>query len=207
MTTRRVFVYGGTRHNKELDDEYDEPITTTTNNKLNKNTIKPKIMLNNNNNNNNHSGGQSTKDSLSNSDYFSYSPKKRVDLKNDIDFDSSLYKDSSVNSILPKKANTIYVLRDDYNENEFVSPSSVVNYARKYDPQEKKAVNLSRTQSMDWIPNGKQNEKPYFHELKFDKRQIRRQMPLIRCEIDEPVLHEKPLPNRSVIHNGTIIYK
>jgi len=211
MTTRRVFVYGGKHNNKDLDDDYDEPSSSTSSSsppiKSNKTTfIKPKIIHSNN------LGAKDSSPSLSSSDYFnSYTNKKRVDLKNDIDFDSSLYKDSiNNNSILPKKANTIYVLRDDFNENEYVSP--VVNYTRKYEPQEKKAVNLSRTQSLNWIPGqGKPpNEKSYFHEFaKFDKRtqQLRRQMPMIRCEIDEPVLHEKPLPNRSVIHNGTIIYK
>lgn len=194
MTNRRVFVYGETRHKNLSQDDFNTPIQP-------KLSIKPKQSITDNN------GKHSIE--LNNSDYFNKNPdiypKKKVDLKDDYDFDSNLYKDSTTNSEnnFPKKTGTIYVLRDnDTNKDDFESP--VENYSRKYVPSEKKAVNLSRAQSMEWlkpIPS----EKTYFHELKFDKR-IKRK-PSVRCEIDEPVLHEKPLPNRAVIRNGTIVYK
>ena len=180
MTNRRTFVYGETRHKKNDDDEYSfEPRLSTVKQK------QPMI------------------DNLSASDYFvnsanrkseSLIPKKKVDLKEEIDFDSALYSSANEQN-LQKKIEYIYVLRDDNHLND--------QYPRKYVPSEKKAVDLSRTQSMEYL---KPSEKTYFHELKFDKR-LKRKPSQIRCEIEEPVLHEKPLPNRAVIRNGTIVYK
>lgn len=193
MTSRRVFVYGETRH-KNTDDFESLPSKPQV--------IKPKQLISKPNTS--ISGHERNSHDFNNSDYFAQSantfPKKKVDLTDDIDFEAYLYKDSSnqAPSELKKKANTIYVLRDDKELNDSIG--------RKYVPAEKKAVNLSRTQSMEWI-KPVPSERTYFHELKFDKR-MRKQQPItVRCEIEEPVLREKPLPNRECLRNGAIVYK
>lgn len=187
MTNRRVFVYGETRH-KNLSSTDEDYSTFQTKSSAN---VKPR---------------QHATDNLNNSDFFvnnsnssNYIQKKKVDLK-----EEDLYKQTTPSVEAQKKVEYIYVLRDNNlnDDNEFGAPVDGSYYSRKYVPAEKKPVDLSRTQSMEYL---KPSEKTYFHELKFDKRLKRK--PSVRCEIEEPVLHEKPMPNRAVIRNGSIVYK